>query len=622
MMMKHRLILCVLAAASLSLSCQKWLDVNVDPENPTAATATYDGLLANVEFYANSSHQFGDWHVGQTTGDWTGCYGRGNWANSSFWLPSSGWSTNSYQWWFVGAYVNIPELIEKAEAAEAWHYAAVARVIKAYGFMLMTDLHGEIPYEEAAGTDPSITAPKYADGKTIYLGCLKDIDDALALFEKSQNTAAASLAVGDWWMGGDVTLWKKFANFLKARWILKLSKKAPGPYNEGKYDEDAILAALNASFSEGENAVLHHTDNNSTTHDHLGWDEPVDYSPLYSVCGMNWGYLPTRMLYDNLTDFAGLGVEDPRADHLLPWREASVPRTDGVTLDPVTGLKYSADGKWFRGLGVDLSQPIFSQGGPLRSYVDKNGHWYCDSQSPIRRADTVYVEMTSSSKGYAANKDLLFRRGGKAYSGSFYTRVSSPTYLGTYAEACFIKAEVLLKRGSANEAFQAYKAGIKSSIDLMDAQLKAWVAEDASLAGCPSFRPMEQADIDLYLAEGIGTVADLTLAKILTQKRLHLMYSVEVWNDMRRYDFAEDKFLNWHIAADHAVNASALKAIPEGKFLRRWIQCSIELNYNSENLKAIGETVKEYGENINLSTDQWNNADDVWTVNVWWDSNK
>ena len=621
-----KLFLCVLVVAGLS-SCQKWLDVNVDPENPTAETSTYDGLLGNVEFYANSAHQFADWRTGQSMGDWTGCYGRGNYANASYWLPVSGWVTTSYQWWFVGAYVNIPQMIEKAEAAEAWHYAAAARVIKAYGFMLMTDLYGEMPYEEAAGTDPSITAPKYADGRTIYLGCLKDIDDALALFDKDQNTAAAGLAAGDWWMNGNVAMWKKFANFLKARWILKLSKKAPGSYLDGKYDEAAILAALDASYGEGENSVLHHTDNNSTTHDHLGWDEPVDYSPLYSVCGMNWGYLVTKMLYDNLTNFAGLGVEDPRADHILPWREASVARTDGVIMDPVTGLKYSADGKWFRGLGVDLSEPIFSQKGPLRTYVDKGGHWYCDSDNAVRQNDTVYVEQTSSSKGYAANKDLLYRRGVKggiykAYSGSFYTRVSSPTYLGTYAEACFIRAEVLFKQNKTADAFTAYKAGIKASIELMNQQLESWVAGDGTLEDCPSFAPMAQADIDNYLANGIGTAADLTLAKILTQKRLHLMYSIEVWNDMRRYDFAEDKFLNWHIAADHAVSTDALKAIPAGKYLRRWMQCSHELNYNSANLKAIRDEVVKYADNVDMDRDQWNNAPDVWTVNVWWDSDK
>ena len=47
--------------------------------------------------------------------------------------------------------VNIPFLIDKATAAEAWHYVGAARVIRAYGFMLMTDLYGEMPYKSKIG---------------------------------------------------------------------------------------------------------------------------------------------------------------------------------------------------------------------------------------------------------------------------------------------------------------------------------------------------------------------------------------------------------------------------------------------------------------------------------------
>ena len=53
----------------------------------------------------------------------------------------------------------------------------------------------------------------------------------------------------------------------------------------------------------------------------------------------------------------------------------------------------------------------------------------------LRADDIYYVEGTSSSKGYAANPDL-YRRAGKTVdgsreSGTFYTRVSSPTYMGS-----------------------------------------------------------------------------------------------------------------------------------------------------------------------------------------------
>jgi hypothetical protein len=126
--------------------------------------------------------------------------------------------------------------------------------------------------------------------------------------------------------------------------------------------------------------------------------------------------------------------------------------------------------------------------------------------------------------------------------------------------------------------------------------------------------------MDNYLNNGIGTASNLTLGKILTQKRIALHFSVEIWNDMRRYDFDPNIFLNWNIPAYHALNATALKGIPNGQYFRRWQQCSHELNYNAKNLEAIGLEVP--GAKTGDPKNPWNKALDVWTINVWWDSDQ
>ena len=615
------IILCGICMMALALtSCDSWLDVNTDPENPSSASATYENRLAHIEFYTNSGTQFAAWRSTMSMGDWTRNYNGSTYWHMSYWNPQQGAVTTAYQWWFVGAACNIEDMYEKAMADEAWHYAGVARVIYAYGFMLMTDLHGEMPFTEALGEDAT---PSYDNGKTIYLGCLKALDEGLELLSKSQNPALPALSVGDWWCGGDVQKWIKFGNLLKARWINKLNKKGTGSYLDGKYDAQAILDALaKGPQSTADNAIIYHTDDNSTTHDNLGWDEPVDYSPLYSVSGMNSGYMATKMLYDNLTNFGGYGVEDPRADKILPW---------AYSPNAAEG-EYKLKNGWRRTLGVDMvSQASPSLvNGPIRASYSADKKWFIETELPERLGDTVYVEATSSSKGYAANRDIMYRRlnvltgaAGEdvltaAESGTYYTRVSSPTYLGTCAEACFIKAEVLFKQGDKNGAFAAYKEGIKSSMEQMNIKLNLWCNEDAGLKACPSFTPMEQADIDNFLANGIGSASDLTLGHILTQKRIALNFSVEIWNDMRRYDFDPELFFGWGIPALHDVNAAALKGIPAGKGFRRWRQCSHEFNYNAANLQEIGHQVP----GANMSLPQWNQADDAWTINVWWDSDQ
>ncbi|MBR0500723.1 MAG: SusD/RagB family nutrient-binding outer membrane lipoprotein [Bacteroidales bacterium] len=602
---------CILALAS----CNEWLDVNVDPENPSSESALFQNRLAHIEFYTNSANQFAAWRTSMSMGDWTRYNGGGNYWYMSYWRPVTGAVTTAYQWWFVGAACNIDDMFKKAEAAEAWHYCGVAKIIRAYGFMLMTDLHGEMPYTDALGES---AYPKYDNGKTIYLGVLNELDEGLEYLSRSQAASVPALSLGDWWGGGDVQKWIKFGNLLKARYCAKLNKKQTGSYLEGKYDTATILAALNnGPQSNADDMVIYHTDDNSTTHDVLGWDEPVDYSPLYSVCGMNAGYMVTETLVKNLTNFGGYGVEDPRADKIIPWAYDSRNKDNAPA-----GVKWV--GNWRRSLGVDMTTgacPIFS-GGPLRANWNAANGWYVTTDNPARANDIYYVECTSESKGYAAAPDLFYRRAGKSSgdesreSGSFYSRVSSPTFIGTYAEACFIKAEILFNQGDKSGAFTAYRNGIKAAMERMNVSLNKWVSEDPNLGTCPSFTPITNAEMDNFLNNGIGTAADLTLGKILTQKRLALQFSVEIWNDMRRYDFDENIFLNWKQPIYHDYDAKALEAIPAGKQLRRWQHCSHEYNYNKVNLQAIGAEVP--GAKMNL--DMWNTALDVWTIPVWWDS--
>ncbi len=613
---KSILVSGLVIAAFSAVSCSKWLDVNTDPENPTLDAAEYQLELAHCEFYTNSATQFAAWRTGMAMGDWTRYNGGGNYWHVSYWYPVDGQVTTPYQWFFVGAGPTLKDIYAKAMAAENWHYAGVAQALLAYGYMLMTDLYGEMPYEDGLSQN---ALPVYSTGKTIYLGCFAQLDEAIELLQKNIDVALPPLSVGDFWNNGDVSKWLKLCYLLKARWINKLNKKQAGSYLEGKYDEAAILDCLSKAMqSNADNTVINHTDDNGTTHDFLGWDEPVDYSPLYSVCGMNAGYMVTETLFKNLTNFGGYGVEDPRADKVIPWAYDS--RTDKASTP--AGVKWN--GNWRRSLGVDMTtqnSPNLSSG-PLRAAWNAAKGWYVDSEVPARQNDIFYVECTSYCKGYFGGENIIYCRSGRnaesAESGSFYSRVSSPTFLGTYAEACFIKAEILYNQGDKSGAYTAYKNGVKASMDRMNVSLRQWVAEDPNLAECPSFTPMTDSQINNYLANGIGTAADLTLGKILTQKRLALHYSVEIWNDMRRYDFDENLFLNWKQPIYHDYVDAAKRGIPAGKQFRRWQQCSHEYNYNKVNLQAIASEVP----GAKVDSDMWNTEPDVWTINVWWDSNQ
>src|SRR5699024_11794226 len=88
-----------------------------------------------------------------------------------------------------------------------------------------------MPYTEALGE--AIT-PVFDDGKTIFEGCLQDIDEAIEYFNREQPVLATPLDKGDSWNNGDVNKWIKMCYGLKARWLNNLSKKT------SIYDADEI----------------------------------------------------------------------------------------------------------------------------------------------------------------------------------------------------------------------------------------------------------------------------------------------------------------------------------------------------------------------------------------------
>jgi hypothetical protein len=614
--MKFYKVLLIAGVAALSLtSCNDWLDVNNDPNTPTSADASLNARCVYMQHYSIAAYMIPSSNTAYYCGQlatYTGAQQTGamNWN-----LAATNRANNSQQWFLVPVGGNLPDLYNQAMEQGAWHYAAMACYMKAFGFMNLADLFGECPFDEALG---AATNPKYNTGKEVFMGCIDLIDEAIELFQKPQDPAITPLSAGDMWNGGDTGKWVKLCYMLKARWLNHLSKKAAGSYKDGKYDQNEILACLDKAMkSNADNTIVMHEDNNSSTHDHEGWDEPVDYSALYSCIGMNNNRMfVSKCFYDNLTNFDNKGIEDPRADKFIPWCRSV--KSDATPAE----VKWSEDGLWRRSLGVDLNSNIISNGGPYPSTY--NNGWVCSTSNAERLGDTIYVQGQSGSTGYGGGKDMLMRKSagvdGSALSGVFWTRPTSPTIVGSYAECCMIKAEVLFRQGKKAEAFAAYKEGIRAHINFVNDICKMWVAGDESLASIPSFAPMKQADIDNYLNNAIGTAGDITMAKIMTQKQFIVFFTTEMWLDMRRFDYDPSVFMRWHKPFMYENTASYWTYCPQGKYPRRWNQASYEKDYNSANLLAIGELVPGALDLPVGANGKWYLSDQICTLPVWWDS--
>ena len=579
------IILGVAGATMLSMtSCNDWLDVNDNPDTPSQAKVKVTTMLPWIQYhvaYAYAAQGYRSQFICQALTATSrvsrdGC--------SAQWEATASMCTTPYQQFFVGAGPNIEQMYKMAMESGAYHYAAAAKIMKSYGFALMADMYGEMPYTEAIGGSAH---PVYDNGETIYNGCLADIDEAISLLGKPQEPNQPTLAEGDGWNGaageaGCVDRWTKMAYLLKARLLNNLSKKS------AYYKPDEIIACLDKAMqSTDDDTFITHYDISEQSSDFISGD-PMQCSWLFDNAGMGGGNTTraTKWLTDLLDNFDGRGIVDPRAAKLLPWLQCG--KGDQM--------------KWVRTEGYDMttSRRLDFNGIAAPTFNKTSNTWTVSGKFEL--ADTAYVSFRSGSIGYYGTAGVLYLNNGQACStANVYIRPDSPTMWATYAEACFIRAEVEMRRGNTSAAFEAYKKGIKANIDDIQRALTVWNTKE-EYKDIPAFTAMEGADIDNFLTNAIGTAGDISMEKIMTQKFIAMLYTMQNWNDMRRHDYKD--YMNWQMPYEYARNVGSTKTIPQGKQWRRIKQCSHELQYNYSNLSAIQPNY---------------NDDDIWTYPVWWD---
>ncbi len=127
----------------------------------------------------------------------------------------------------------------------------MARIWKAYAFMILSDTYGAIPYAEAgSGFLTGNTTPAYDNQEAVY-------NDILTELEAASNAldAAKPAVSSDVLYGGDVAKWKKLGNSLLLRAAMRLSKINPAKAAE--YVAKAVAGGLMQSNED--NAVILHT---------------------------------------------------------------------------------------------------------------------------------------------------------------------------------------------------------------------------------------------------------------------------------------------------------------------------------------------------------------------------
>jgi hypothetical protein len=235
--------------------------------------------------------------------------------------PSS--DNGAMQWrdvyWTFGQ--NLVDMNTISTAEQRWDLLGVGLVLKAWGWQVLTDLHGEIPVKEAI--DQTRFAFDYDTQQYVYSDIKRLLDSAIVLLQRTDGAVNPTyLGRTDKIYNGDRIKWLKFAYGLRALSLNHLS-------NKPSYNPAAIIADVDKSFaSNADDALLAYLNTNN--------DDTNFWGPFRGNIN---SYRQTQFAV-KMMDGTNTGVVDPRMSRML------APSPDGqyrgIDINVVGGGAFTA----------------------------------------------------------------------------------------------------------------------------------------------------------------------------------------------------------------------------------------------------------------------------------------
>ena len=227
-----RLILFALLGSVVLTGCQKYLAVN---DNPNTATVTQSNYVFANALNSAARTMVGGMHI--TGGTWDGMYGHSTSFTGGGQEKTYVFTNGDFNFW-NGTYDNLNDLqyvINNATADGFAYMVGPAMITQVMMYQKLVDLYGNVPYSEALqGT--KFTTPKYDDAAAIYTALTTRLTQAVNLINASSFPSNDN---SDLFFNGSASSWKKFANTLKLRLIVRRS-------NVSGYNAAADIATLSS----------------------------------------------------------------------------------------------------------------------------------------------------------------------------------------------------------------------------------------------------------------------------------------------------------------------------------------------------------------------------------------
>lgn len=310
-------------------SCEDFLDVNVDPNNPTEVTPDLvlpTGLQYTSRYLKQDRYLS---HLGNMMMyNWSQSDGF-SWYEDEFLYNVT---SSFYDQLFDFAYGNALkqyQVLDKPDDLAMANYAAIAKIMKAYHFQILVDIYGDIPYTDALLRKDEAT-PAYDDAATVYGELFDELTAAIDLINTADVEALAPTENDDVVFDGDMSSWIAFANTIKLRLLVRAQ-------NTTVFDDADWATVDGASFISSDVIInpgyLLEENKQNPLWDDLGWDASGTQTlSSKATCATDFiiKYLEDTSdpridyLYEEPDD-GHLGVPQGLADYDTPVLDAFVP---------------------------------------------------------------------------------------------------------------------------------------------------------------------------------------------------------------------------------------------------------------------------------------------------------
>ncbi len=240
--MKKRHLALLVGALTFVGACNvdDFVDVNTSPNAPQAVTANL--YLPPLVHWMATSPEFDGRFIGRYTQNWTLVGSTlSTWDRMGY---DPGSDNGAQQWrdvyWTFGQ--NLVDMMTKAEAEQRWDLLGVGYVLKAWGWQVLTDMHGEIIIKEAFNQGTSFSF-NYDTQDFAYTEIQRLLGEAIKNLSRTDGAVDATyLGKGDKMYNGDRTKWLKLAYGMLAINLNHFTNKAT-------YKPADVIANVDKSFT-------------------------------------------------------------------------------------------------------------------------------------------------------------------------------------------------------------------------------------------------------------------------------------------------------------------------------------------------------------------------------------